>query len=325
VREAWAQTYATVQSVMEPALIAAAKDAAAGKEDDGVRQMRLVQESWAVVERDVDAHGVKFFMRIFEIAPGALQLFSFRNVANVGSSPELRAHAGTVMRTVGQAVAGLSDVQSLIPVLRSLGAAHAKYGVQPEHFPIVGQALLWTLEQGLGKLWTPEVRDAWARTYATVQSVMEPALIAAAKESANKHAGLGQSGGQASSKELARDTRAALKEVVGDTVKKAMAAALSRGMEQDQAPAHVKASDSDQPRSAHASIANTNGSMTPKNHAGVNENGSSTPRNHSGPATNSKDVSLREKEERAKRMKHLVCVCVSVCVRACVSICMHVM
>jgi hemoglobin-like flavoprotein len=101
--------------------------------------MRLVQESWGLVEKDIDAHGVKFFMRIFEIAPGALQLFSFRDEPNLSKSPALQAHASTVMRTVGQAVAGLSDVKSLIPVLQSLGAAHSKYGVQPEHFPIVGQ------------------------------------------------------------------------------------------------------------------------------------------------------------------------------------------
>ena len=139
VREAWAKTYATVQSVMEPSLVDGIK--AAKQEEGGVRQMRLVQESWALVERDLEAHGVKLFMRIFEIAPGALQLFSFRNVgmADLSRSPELRAHASAVMRTVGQAVAGLSDLNTLIPVLQSLGAAHAKYGVQPEHFKVVGE------------------------------------------------------------------------------------------------------------------------------------------------------------------------------------------
>lgn len=95
-------------------------------------------------------------------------------------STKLKRHASMVMRTVGQAVAGLKDVRSLVPVLQGLGAAHAKYGVQPAHFAIVGEALLWTLEQGLGALWTPEVRDAWARTYSVVQSVMEPALLEAA-------------------------------------------------------------------------------------------------------------------------------------------------
>jgi hypothetical protein len=38
----------------------------------------LVQTTWKVVERDLDAHGVKFFLKIFEIAPPALELFSFK-------------------------------------------------------------------------------------------------------------------------------------------------------------------------------------------------------------------------------------------------------
>ncbi len=88
----------------------------------------------------------------------------------------MKKHAANVMRTVGEAVAGLSDVRTLIPMLEALGSRHAKYGVQPEHFAIVGQALLWTLEQALGELWTPEVKDAWVMTYAAIQKVMEPQI-----------------------------------------------------------------------------------------------------------------------------------------------------
>ncbi len=35
----------------------------------------LVQESWELVKADLDTHGIKFFKKIFEIAPGALELF----------------------------------------------------------------------------------------------------------------------------------------------------------------------------------------------------------------------------------------------------------
>ena len=46
------------------------------KKREKVRQ--LVEESWVVVEQDLEAHGVAFFLKIFEIAPAALQLFSFK-------------------------------------------------------------------------------------------------------------------------------------------------------------------------------------------------------------------------------------------------------
>ena len=38
----------------------------------------LVEESWALVEQDLEANGVAFFLKIFEIAPAALPLFSFK-------------------------------------------------------------------------------------------------------------------------------------------------------------------------------------------------------------------------------------------------------
>lgn len=108
----------------------------------------------------------------------------------------MRKHATDVMRTVGHAVTGLSNIKALVPsmrrnlpphamrcsvlasrcsvltslarlcpVLEALGGRHAGYGVIPAHFDIVGQALLWTLEQGLGELWTPEVSDCIARAF----------------------------------------------------------------------------------------------------------------------------------------------------------------
>ena len=134
-----------------------------------------VQDTWKMVEANLEENGVAFFKAIFEIAPGALQLFSFRNVENVYESPELRAHATRVMTTVGVAVAGLGDIGKLVPVLEMLGKKHLTYGVLPAHYDVVGQALLQTLEAGLGEHWTPDVRKAWSDVYGTVAGVMKSA------------------------------------------------------------------------------------------------------------------------------------------------------
>jgi hypothetical protein len=41
-----------------------------------------------------------------------------------------------------------------------------------EHYPVVGSALLWTLEKGLGDGWTPAVADAWTTAYGTLSGYM---------------------------------------------------------------------------------------------------------------------------------------------------------
>ena len=57
-------------------------------------------------------------------------------------------------------------------MLAALGQRHVGYGVRAEHYDTVGQALLWTLDQGLGALRTTEARDAWVATYELVATAM---------------------------------------------------------------------------------------------------------------------------------------------------------
>ncbi len=82
---------------------------------------------------------------------------------------------------LGQVVRGLSDVRALLPLLQQHAQTHCTCGVQPEQFPAIGKALLWTLEQGLGECWTPEVKDAWTKTYDMIVKVIEPSFRAAQK------------------------------------------------------------------------------------------------------------------------------------------------
>ena len=92
---------------------------------------------------------MRFFHRIFELAPEALGLFSFKDEGVRSNGVGLRLHALKVMKTVGVAVSMLRKLDELVPVLQEIGTANKGYGVLPAHYPVVGEALLWTLEQGL--------------------------------------------------------------------------------------------------------------------------------------------------------------------------------
>lgn len=56
------------------------------------------------------------------------------------------------------AVNGLTTLEAPVPVVRQFGARHVTYGLPAEHYPTVGSALLWTLDQGLGEKFTPAAR-----------------------------------------------------------------------------------------------------------------------------------------------------------------------
>ena len=116
--------------------------------------------------------GVLLFKNIFTIAPGALDLFYFKNEEDLYNTTGLKKHGLAVVNMVGTAVAGLHDLDSIVPTLQALGKRHVKRGILPEHYPVVGQALLDTLEAGLGAGYTPEVKAAWVAVYQILADTM---------------------------------------------------------------------------------------------------------------------------------------------------------
>jgi nitric oxide dioxygenase len=77
-----------------------------------------------------------------------------------------------LMAMLAGVVKGLGNLEQVLPAASALAKRHVGYGAKAEHYPVVGAALLWTLEKGLGDHWTPEVADAWATAYGTLSGYM---------------------------------------------------------------------------------------------------------------------------------------------------------
>lgn len=69
-------------------------------------------------------------------------------------------------------VDSLRKPEILKSTLTGLGTRHVKYGVLPEHYPMVGGALLKTLARTLENNWTPELEQAWTEAYGIVTQLM---------------------------------------------------------------------------------------------------------------------------------------------------------
>jgi hemoglobin-like flavoprotein len=129
----------------------------------------LIRTSWASVEPIADVAASLFYERLFERDPAVRRLFRKTDMA---------AQKKNLMQTLTVVVKGIDRLDNLVPAVQALGRRHAGYGVRPDHYDLVGAALLWALEQGLGDAFTNDVRDAWAEAYGTLAAVM----IAAAEE-----------------------------------------------------------------------------------------------------------------------------------------------
>lgn len=131
-------------------------------------EIALVRESWQKVLPIQDTAAAIFYARLFELDPALKGLFK----------GDMAEQQRKLMVTLNTVVTSLDNLAPLIEVVENLGRRHVGYGVKAEHYDTVGIALLWTLGQGLGELFTPSVEGAWTMAYTTLAGVMKQAAYA---------------------------------------------------------------------------------------------------------------------------------------------------
>ena len=125
-------------------------------------QVAELRRSWDLVGPMADEAAQLFYARLFELDP------SLRTLFHVEPAVQRRK----LMDALAFVVTYADKPNDLLPMLAALGERHVRYGVRAEHYATVGQALLWTLDQGLGALHTTGARDAWVATYELVATTM---------------------------------------------------------------------------------------------------------------------------------------------------------
>lgn len=131
------------------------------------RRKSLLQKSWKAVGDTLGVQATQlFYQRLFEQYPDVQPLFA---------DTDMEAQAQKLLKTITMAVEFLDHMDELVPKLQALGRTHACWKVQREHYNAVGASLLWTLEQGLGSSWTPEMAEAWTWVYGVISTTMADA------------------------------------------------------------------------------------------------------------------------------------------------------
>jgi len=129
------------------------------------RQVELVQTTWEKVVPISDQAAALFYGRLFELDPELKPMFK----------SDIREQGKKLMQMITVAVRGLGDLGKLVSAVEDLGRRHVGYGVRKKDYDTVATALLWTLEQGLGPDFTPEVKAAWVETYTVLATTMQKA------------------------------------------------------------------------------------------------------------------------------------------------------
>ena len=126
------------------------------------KQIQLVKETWGYVIAKSDEAGELFYSRLFEVAPGVKHMFK----------GEMKEQSRKLMGMITVIVAKLDKLDTIINDIKSLAQRHNKYGTKREHYAVVGECLIWTLQKGLGSRWTSEMEQAWITVYKILSQAM---------------------------------------------------------------------------------------------------------------------------------------------------------
>ena len=95
-----------------------------------------------------------FYANLFPAAPSVQPLFAHTDMQRQRSM--LLAALGLLRRS-------LRNLDAIIPSLRQMGARHVDYGAMPEHYPVVGQALIGAMQRSAAASGTPATRTRGSR------------------------------------------------------------------------------------------------------------------------------------------------------------------
>ena len=129
------------------------------------RQVALVQQSFETAAGLGDKVAELFYAELFGIDPSLRAMFK----------GDMREQRKKLLATLALVVRSLHAPEKILPAVKNLAVKHVDYGVQPQHYTLVGNALLRTLKKGLGAAFTPQVCDAWVEAFRMLAKIMKEA------------------------------------------------------------------------------------------------------------------------------------------------------
>ena len=125
-------------------------------------QKHLLRKSFGAVESTPLVAALIFYRRLFELNPRLRSLFK----------TDIEVQAAKLVEMLRVSLGLLEQPEVLTKELEQLGARHVNYGVKPEHYAMVGQALLEMLAQVQPGGLDPQTRAAWVELYGMIETTM---------------------------------------------------------------------------------------------------------------------------------------------------------
>ncbi len=127
------------------------------------KNVKLIESSFKLVAPKGEEFVQSFYDNLFKDFPAAEELFA---------NAELGMQGMKLLDALEFVVGHLRKPKELSDYLKKLGKRHVSYGTVADHYPMVAQALLKTLEEYAGDAWTDELKDAWVGAWGVISETM---------------------------------------------------------------------------------------------------------------------------------------------------------
>ena len=125
-------------------------------------QVFLLEQSFSRILPQKEAFAEAFYDRLFEQFPQVKPLFTYT---------DMKLQQNKLLGALALVVSHLRHPEKLGEPLKELGRRHESYHVRPEHYSMVGAAVVETLAR-FDSEWTLDLETAWVGAYETIVEQM---------------------------------------------------------------------------------------------------------------------------------------------------------
>ena len=126
------------------------------------RQTDLVKSTFKQFLESGDSGSIRFYEHLFEKAPHLRELFG----------DDIERQARMFIQSLNVIVGSLSSTERAARVLKRLGEKHHGYGVETDHYSVMGTVLVETIRDVLGDDFSDEATEAWTAAFRLISSIM---------------------------------------------------------------------------------------------------------------------------------------------------------
>ena len=126
-------------------------------------QIKLVKKTWKILMGiNPKIIGDAFYSKLFTDHPAIRKLFP----------SDMNKQYIKLVDMLTSIIMNLDHLESVSEEIIAMSNRHTGYGVKPAHYEMVGSALLWTLQKGLGAEWSDDIENAWIACYQSLADTM---------------------------------------------------------------------------------------------------------------------------------------------------------